>query len=113
MRVIREYIKPSYESNIPKFFIFQAIANFKLFLPVWMIFLNVDHGLNLTQSTLLNSAFWLTMVFTEIPTGAVADTIGRKQSQIIGMAMMAGSILLFGLAPTQDTADGHGCQADG
>jgi MFS family permease len=34
-----------------------------------------------------------------VPTGAVADTLGRKQSQIIGMVLATGSILLFGLAP--------------
>ena len=99
MQAIRNFVTPSYESNIPKFFVFRAIYNFMLFLPVWMIFLKEEHGLSLTESTLLNSAFWLTMVLTEIPTGAVADTIGRKHSQVIGMALVAGSLLLFGLAP--------------
>jgi MFS family permease len=70
-----------------------------LFLPVWVIFLQENHGLSLTQVTLLNSAFWFTMVLTEVPTGAVADTLGRKQSQIIGMLLTMGALLLFGLAP--------------
>ena len=99
MQTIKTFIVPSYESNIPKFFICQALYNFMLFLPVWVIFLQEKHGLSLTQVTLLDSAFWLTMVLTEVPTGAVADTLGRKQSQIIGMALTTGSILLFGLAP--------------
>ena len=99
MQAIRNFVTPSYESNIPKFFICRAIYNFMLFLPVWMIFLKEEHGLSPTESTLLNSAFWLTMVLTEILTGAVADTIGRKHSQVIGMALVAGSLLLFGLAP--------------
>ena len=99
MKALRHFLVPSYESNIPKFFIYRALYNFMLFLPVWVIYLQRRHGLSLTQVTLLNSAFWLTMVFTEVPTGAVADTFGRKQSQIIGMALATGSILLFGLAP--------------
>ena len=70
-----------------------------LFLPVWVIFLQEKHGLSLTQVTLLDSAFWFTMVLTEIPTGAVADTLGRKHSQIIGMILATGAILLFGFAP--------------
>ena len=39
------------------------------------------------------------MALTEVPTGAVADTWGRKQSQLIGMLITTGSILLFALAP--------------
>jgi MFS family permease len=99
MHSIKAFILPSYESNIPKFFLSQALYNFMLFLPVWVIFLQEKHGLSLTQVTLLDSAFWLTMVLTEVPTGAVADTLGRKQSQIIGLALTTMSILLFGLAP--------------
>jgi MFS family permease len=41
----------------------------------------------------------MTTVLTEVPTGTVADTIRRKQSQIIGLVLSTGSILLFGLAP--------------
>ena len=99
MQSIKSFIKPSYESNIPKFFISQALYNFMLFLPVWVVYLQQKHDLSLTQVTLLDSAFWLTMVVTEVPTGAVADTLGRKQSQIIGMLLVAGSLLFFGLAP--------------
>jgi MFS family permease len=99
MQTIKRFIVPSYEGNIPKFFIYRALYNFMLFLPVWVIFLQQKHGLSLTQVTLLDSAFWLTMVLTEVPTGAVADTLGRKQSQLIGMVLVTGAILLFGLAP--------------
>jgi MFS family permease len=99
MQKLRDFIIPSYESNIPKFFIYRALYNFMVFLPVWVVFLQQKHGLSLTQVTLLDSAFWLTMVLTEVPTGAVADTLGRKQSQLIGMVLATGSILLFGLAP--------------
>jgi len=99
MKAIRGFIIPSYENNILKFFIYQALYNFMLFMPVWVIFLQDKHGLSLTQVTLLDSAFWMTMVLTEVPTGAVADTLGRKHSQIIGMLLSTGSLLLFGFAP--------------
>jgi MFS family permease len=99
MPAIKRFIMPSFEGNIPKFFIYQALYNFMLFLPVWVIFLQQKHGLSLTQVTLIDSAFWLTMVFTEVPTGAVADTMGRKYSQFIGMLLATGSLLFFALAP--------------
>ena len=70
-----------------------------LFLPVWVIYIQGKFDLSLTEVTFNDSAFWITMALTEIPTGAVADTWGRKQSQVIGMIIASGSILLFGLAP--------------
>ena len=70
-----------------------------LFLPVWVIFIQDKFDLSLTEVTLNDSAFWITMALTEVPTGAVADTWGRKQSQVIGMLISTGSILMFALAP--------------
>jgi MFS family permease len=99
MSVIKWFARPSYESNIPKFYVYQALYNCMLFLPVWVIFLQEKHDLSLTQVTLLDSAFWLTMVITEIPTGVVADTLGRKNSQLIGMILSIVALLLFGYAP--------------
>ncbi len=99
MRSIRQFFSPSYQGNIPKFFIYRILYNFMLFLPVWVVFMQDKFGLNLTEVTLNDSAFWITMALTEVPTGAVADTWGRKQSQMIGMVIATGSILAFALAP--------------
>lgn len=70
-----------------------------LYAPTWVIFLQRDHGLSLLQITLVDLAFWLTMALTEVPTGAVADTFGRKTSITIGMLLVMFSALLFGMAP--------------
>jgi MFS family permease len=99
MLAIKRFFVPSFEGNIPKFLIVQALYNFMLFLPVWVIFLQQKYDLSLTQVTLLDSAFWLTMVFTEVPTGAVADTLGRKYSQLMGMLLATASLLFFAWAP--------------
>ena len=100
MTAIRRFLAPSYETNIPKFFAYRVLYNFMLFLPVWVIYMQGKFGLTLTEVTLNDSAFWITMALTEVPTGAVADAWGRKQSQIIGMLIATGAILLFALAPT-------------
>lgn len=99
MATIKRYLTPSYETNIPIFFAYRILYNFMLFLPVWVIYLQRKFGLSLTEVTFNDSAFWITMALTEVPTGAVADTWGRKQSQLIGMLIATGSILLFALAP--------------
>lgn len=70
-----------------------------LYMPTWVIFLQRDHGLSLLQVTLVDLAFWMAMVLTEVPTGVVADIFGRKTSIIIGMLLVIIAALLFGLAP--------------
>jgi MFS family permease len=93
-------MKPSYKTNIPKFLLSRVLYNFSPFLPIWVIYLQEKHGMGLTQVTLIDSAFWLTMALTEVPTGAVADVLGRKQSYAIGIILSGGAALLFALAPT-------------
>lgn len=88
----------AYAANVPRFLITRALYNFMLFLPIWVIFVQRKHGLDLIQVTLLDSAFWLTMALTEIPTGAVADAVGRKQSYGIGLVLSVFGILMFALA---------------
>jgi MFS family permease len=87
-------------SNIPRFLITRALYNAMFFLPIWVVFVQNKHGLDLVQVTLLDSAFWLTMALTEIPTGAVADTLGRKASYSIGIGLSMIGNLSFGLAGT-------------
>lgn len=100
MKKIYGWLKPSYQSNPSKFFIYRILYNFMVFMPVWVIYVQDRYDLSLTQITLIDTAFWLTMAVTEIPTGAVADTVGRKASQFIGTILAAGALLLFALAPS-------------
>ena len=90
----------SYAANIPKFFVFRFVWEFMLFFPIWVIFLQEARGFSLTQVTLIDLAFWLTVAFGEIPTGAVADTWGRKPSLMVGVILTLIAIVLFALAPT-------------
>ena len=91
--------QPVYTRSLYSFYITQALYNLMFFLPTWVIYLQERHGLSLTQVTLINMAFWLTMALTEVPTGAVADTYGRKQSMLLGFALCSISVAVFGWAP--------------
>lgn len=88
----------SYEGNLPKFFIYGALYKFMLFLPVWVIFLQEQRGLSLSQVTLVDVAFWFSIAIAELPTGIVADTIGRKVSLVLCVLMTTFSVLLFSFA---------------
>ena len=88
-----------YNRSLIRFYITQALYNLMFFLPTWVIYLQERHHLSLTQVTLINMAFWLTMALSEVPTGAIADTVGRKQSMLLGFALCSISVAVFGWAP--------------
>lgn len=88
--------------NIPRFFLFAALRGmqFGLITSTWVIFLQWQHGLNYSQVTLIDVVFWIAVALGEVPTGVVADTIGRKVSLAIGTVIMAASMVAWSFAPT-------------
>jgi MFS family permease len=67
---------------------------------MWLIYLQERRGLNLTQATIVDVAFWIAATLGEVPTGIVADTFGRKASLTTGAALMSLSIFAWAAAPT-------------
>ncbi len=65
---------------------------------LWVVFLQQQHGLNLTQVTLLDLPFWVGKFLFEIPTGVVADRYGRKISLAISMGMSSVIWLVFAIS---------------
>jgi MFS family permease len=58
-------------------------------------------GLDIFQVMLVNAAYTVTQVFFEVPTGVVADTLGRRVSYLLAVGIVLVSTLLyvwFGLA---------------
>jgi MFS family permease len=59
----------------------------------------LDAGLSIAQVFIANAAFSVGTVLFEIPTGVVADTIGRRASFLLSLVVLAGSTLAYvGLA---------------
>src|SRR5437764_12919041 len=55
----------------------------------------LDAGLSNLQAFAANAFFTAGMVIFEVPTGVVADTIGRRMSYLLGTLTLAGSTLLY------------------
>lgn len=55
----------------------------------------LDAGLDIFQVMLVNAAFSAGQVVFEVPTGVVADTIGRKASYLLGLASLLVATLLY------------------
>lgn len=88
----------AYESNVWKSYVYRFLMEFQLWLPIWVVYLQVKRGLSLTQITLLDTPFFLLMVFAEVPTGAVADRFGRRWSLMLGSSLFAVALFIFAVA---------------
>lgn len=84
--------------NIATFYVYNFLAGFQLWVPIWVVYLTEYRGLSLTQVTLMESAFTLVIVASEMPTGAFADRWGRKLSLQLSALLLTVAIFLFGIA---------------
>jgi MFS family permease len=80
--------------DIWKYYGYIVLSNVLFFLPVDIIFFQ-ERGLNLMEVFLINSIFSIGVAVLEVPTGAIADMIGRKKSLILGVFTWIISYLLF------------------
>jgi MFS family permease len=55
----------------------------------------MESGLNIFQVMLTNTVFAVSQVVFEVPTGVVADTIGRRASYLISLVLITVSTLLY------------------
>lgn len=77
---------------ISEFFIF-----FHLISGVLIPFFTIWGGLSLTQIMILQAWFSVGIVVFEIPTGTLADLIGRKRTILLGIIINVVGVLLYGL----------------
>ena len=85
-----------YLKNIPFDYIGTFIANLNMQSAVWVLYLAYC-GLNLAQIGLVEGMYHATSILFEIPSGAVADLLGRKRSMVLSRLCIAIScvIMLF------------------
>src|SRR6476620_3204317 len=55
----------------------------------------LDAGLSNLEAFAANAFFTAGMMLFEVPTGIVADTVGRRVSYLLGTLTLAGSTLLY------------------
>ena len=78
------------------FVLFTTLYNARAYYPVLAV-LFTDLGLSLEQFVLLNAVWAVAIVVLEVPSGALADTIGRKRVLVFSSALMVMEmgVLLF------------------
>jgi MFS family permease len=86
------------DRNWRRFVLFRVLFNSRFYYPVLAIFF-LDLGLSAAQYTVLNFAWALAIVFTDVPAGVLADRIGRKPLVVAAAVCMVGEMALLVLAP--------------
>ena len=86
------------DRNWRRFVLFRVLFNSRFYYPVLAV-LFLDLGLSGTEYTLLNFAWALAIVFTDLPAGVLADRIGRRPLVVAAAAFMVAEMVLLALAP--------------
>lgn len=89
---------PDLSGNPRRFVLFTVFYNARAYYPVLAI-LFIDLGLTLDQFVLLNLIWAATIFLFEVPSGALADTIGRKKLLVTAAVLMIVEMLCLLLAP--------------
>jgi MFS family permease len=84
--------------NASLFVWFRLLFNCRFYYPVYTI-LFLDFGLNLPQFAMLNVAWALSSVLLEVPSGAMADVVGRRNLVVLASALMVVEMLVFACVP--------------
>lgn len=84
--------------NLRLFIWFRAFFNARFYYPVFAVFFT-DLGLTMAQFLWLNAIWALTIVVFEVPSGVLADLVGRRKLVIFSALSMVVEMLLLILAP--------------
>lgn len=86
------------EGNLRRFIIFRLFYSARFYYPVFTV-LFLDFGLTLEQFAILNIVWALTIVLAEVPSGALADIVGRKRLVVAAAVLMVIEMSLIVFAP--------------
>ncbi|MBM4012649.1 MAG: MFS transporter [Planctomycetota bacterium] len=86
------------DRNVGLFVAFRVLFNARFYYPVFMVML-LDYGISVEEFALLNAVWAAAIVVLEVPSGALADLIGRRRLVVAGGALMVVEMLLLVLVP--------------
>lgn len=100
---MKETVSPFAVKNVRLFIAFRLFFTARFYYPVFSIIF-LDFGLTVSQFALLNAIWAAVIVVAEVPSGALADTIGRKRLLVATGAMMVVELFLLCVAPIRGGA---------
>ena len=91
-------ISPFAIRNVRLFIAFRIFFNARFYYPIFTI-LFLDFGLTLSQFAILNVAWAAAIVLLEVPSGALADIVGRRNLLVTTGVLMVFEIALLCFVP--------------
>ena len=88
-----------YKSNIYKFYVFSFIMGIHTVRGVYIPFMMEWGGLTFFQIMLLQSYFMFMIFLLEIPSGAIADHIGRNIAMMLAGFSVAAAAFVYSITP--------------
>jgi len=86
------------QRNVRAFTLFRMFFSARFYYPVYAL-LFLDYGLTLEQFGILNGIWAATIVLLEVPSGALADTLGRRRLLVATGIFMVLEMLVLLAAP--------------
>ncbi len=90
----------SIRSNLAKIYLFRFLLSLHLIGGVLIPFFTDWGGIRFFQVMVLQSFYVFSVFLLEVPTGAVADHLGRKVSLILAALVNAASVLVYASTPS-------------
>ncbi|MBW1803039.1 MAG: MFS transporter [Deltaproteobacteria bacterium] len=84
--------------NVKRFIAFRVFFNARFYYPVFTIFF-LDFGLTLEQFAILNAIWAIAIVVFEVPSGALADIVGRRNLLVAAGVLMVIEMGILSFAP--------------
>ena len=84
--------------NIQLFIAFRILFNCRFYYPIFTI-LFLDYGLTIEQFAILNTVWAVTIFCAEVPSGALADILGRKQLLVATALLMVVEMGIIAFVP--------------
>jgi MFS family permease len=85
-------------NNVRQFIAFRVFFNCRFYYPVFTV-LFLDFGLSVAQFSILNAVWAATIVLSEVPSGALADIVGRKRLLVFAACSMLVEMVILCAAP--------------
>ena len=89
--------------NLKLFICFRMFFNARFYYPIFAIYF-LEHGLTWEEFGILNGIWAITIIMLEVPSGALADTLGRKKLLVLAGACMVIEMLALLYAPMDGSA---------
>ncbi len=84
--------------NLKLFIAFRVLFNARYYYPVFAV-IQLDYGLTLAQFAVLNAVWAASIVLLEVPSGALADRLGRRRMVVAAAGLMVLEMSLLAFVP--------------